>query len=256
MEEERRNNDEGQGRGDGFWGVNYDGALKTEPITATQQRVVTRTYLITAAMAVVMTLGFYMTHTFPVITNTAFEAQGSLLMMLGIAAVSFFSMVANLTEAQRIPINLLLAFFMGMSGAVHAMLYGITFGMAGTALGIASGVFLLLSFFAHTRQSRFMIYGSFMFSLSLFSLLFLFVNPFGIGFDTYLFLTLLLNSAYVIFDTQIMLRRIENGDHQASRHAMFLFMDLFRIALRIMILLRGRQEGGESSSKRKSRPSR
>lgn len=53
----------------------------------------------------------------------------------------------------------------------------------------------------------------------------------------YLLCGLLVDCLYIIYDTQIIIERAERGDKDVPTHTMMLFVDLFKLFIRILSIL-------------------
>ena len=67
---------------------------------------------------------------------------------------------------------------------------------------------------------------------------------------TYLMFGLLIGCLYIIYDTQMIVERAENGDKDEISHAMILFVDLFELFIRILQILIELQKNEDSKKKK------
>jgi Bax inhibitor 1 len=68
----------------------------------------------------------------------------------------------------------------------------------------------------------------------------------------YLLIGLFIASLYIIFDTQVIVERAENGDKDVPSHTMKLFIDLFELFMKIlMILIKLNNNKNEKENKRR-----
>jgi len=110
-----------------------------------------------------------------------------------------------------------------------------------TALLVTTLIFLCFSLSALFTQKRTYLYlggllatgTSIMFVLSL-------MNLFGrsqLLFDVNLYLGLAIVCGYILYDTQLIIERANNGDMNYVKHALLLFIDLVDLFVRILIIL-------------------
>ena len=67
----------------------------------------------------------------------------------------------------------------------------------------------------------------------------------------YLLFSLFLCCLYIIFDTQLIVEKAERGEKDVAAHAMVLFIDLFELFIRILIILLKMSEDKEERKKKK-----
>ncbi|KYQ93058.1 hypothetical protein DLAC_05669 [Tieghemostelium lacteum] len=110
-----------------------------------------------------------------------------------------------------------------------------------SAFMMTTGVFTCFSLFSLLSDKRMFIYmGGSLFSFSLFILFGSIFNIFARNEAVYNMLMagiLLMECGYLIFDTQLIVFRIEKGDYDFFKHALVLlldFVDLFRVILKIL----------------------
>lgn len=64
---------------------------------------------------------------------------------------------------------------------------------------------------------------------------------------------LLIGCLYIIYDTQMIVERAENGDKDEISHAMILFVDLFELFIRILQILIELQKNEEGKKKKEKK---
>ena len=70
---------------------------------------------------------------------------------------------------------------------------------------------------------------------------------------TYLMFGLLIGCLYIIYDTQMIVERAENGDKDEISHAMILFVDLFELFIRILQILIELQKNEDNKKKKEKK---
>ena len=69
----------------------------------------------------------------------------------------------------------------------------------------------------------------------------------------YLMFGLFLACLYIIYDTQVIIERAENGDKDVPTHTMTLFVDLFELFIRILSILIELNKDKERDDRRRRR---
>lgn len=73
-------------------------------------------------------------------------------------------------------------------------------------------------------------------------------GSFGLG---YMMCGLLMACLYIIYDTQVIIERTENGDKDVPTHTMLLFVDLFVLFIRILKILMELQKKEDNNERRR-----
>ena len=72
---------------------------------------------------------------------------------------------------------------------------------------------------------------------------------FGLG---YLMCSLFLTCLWVIFDTQVIVEQSERGHRNVAEHALTLFLDLFKLFIKILQILNELEKNKNSNNKKRN----
>ena len=146
-------------------------------------------------------------------------------------------------SAFRLPALLFFGFLEGLSiGPLINLALHIDPSIILTALTASLGIFISFSLAALYSDKRQSMYLGGILSSGLMVLFFLSIlQLFGLSsvalFNVQLYLGLVIFMGYVIYDTQIIVIRLERGEKDYMIHALNLFIDLVAIFVRILIIL-------------------
>eukprot|EP00389_Voromonas_pontica_P004239 GDKH01006313.1.p1 GENE.GDKH01006313.1~~GDKH01006313.1.p1 ORF type:complete len:256 (+),score=38.02 GDKH01006313.1:116-883(+) len=116
------------------------------------------------------------------------------------------------------------------------------------------GCFSMAAMWAEKRQFLFLggILGSVLFYMSLAGLFNMFFRS-SLLFDAQLYLGLAVFMGYIVYDTQVVLLQVEQGQRDFVKHALNLYVDLIAVFVRLVIILMKQQEKRRADKDRRRR---
>ncbi|KAJ1984634.1 Bax inhibitor 1 [Dimargaris verticillata] len=231
---------------------------KSANLTRVQQDHLVRVYTWLAATTGTAALGTMLTFMYHWTVNPTLALLGAVACMVYIGATDNGGLQATKTwtrSAALLVFGLLQGLSVGplVAYTLHFQPNTLIMTLVGTAL-----IFGCFTVSALTNRSRSWLYfggtlGSAVGVLSLLSL----VNSLFFGskslFSLELYLGLVLFSAYIVYDTQLILQRVDLGSRDAVGHALTLFVDLFAVFIRILVILLQNQERRDDRRNRRRR---
>jgi len=218
--------------------INFDALFKLSQISHSTQVHLKNVYSSLAVCMLVAAAGSYV----HVVTRLF---QGGILSLLGSLGMMFWLAMtphSSETEKKRLAILAGFAFFTGV-GLGPAMDFAIAINpsIIVTAFLGTSIIFLCftLSALYAKRRSYLFLGGTLMSGLSILFLMSVFNMFFGsvLLFKAHMYLGLLVMCGFVLFDTQLIIEKAENGDKDYIWHCVDLFLDFVTIFRKLMVIL-------------------
>jgi len=229
---------------------NFASLFSFKDISEKTQQHLQHVYGLVLVCSLVCALGMY--------TNSAIVIGGFLLTLASIAlSIFFICQVANRGNSDNMRMGCLagLAFQMGfLIGPVMHVLVAVDPKLVLQAVLYTATAFVSFSLVSLCSKRRSMLFlggviaclfqGMMMYQFFGWMLGYSFYNM------AYLLFGLLLACLYIIYDTQMIIERAENGDKDVITHAMLLFVDLFDLFVKILQILIKLKEDGERKNKK------
>ncbi|KAJ8016990.1 hypothetical protein DPEC_G00013120 [Dallia pectoralis] len=230
--------------------LNVDALLKFNQISQSTQLHLKNVYSSLAACLFVAAAGSYVHVVTRLFQGGFLSLLGSLGMMIWLSMTPHNSQ----TEKKRLAILAGFAFFTGVGlGPTMDFVIAINPSVIVTAFLGTSMVFLCftLSALFSKRRSYLFLGGTLMSGLSILFLVSVVNMFFGsvILFKAHLYLGLVIMCGFVLFDTQLIIEKAENGDKDYIWHCVQLFLDFVTIFRKLMILLAMNEKGKKKEKK-------
>merc|ERR1712188_244899 len=215
--------------------MSYKAMTNFKEISKTTKTHLTKVYTTLAMMVFISALGCY--------AHVAYGVGGPWSGLLALGFLMWLQFTDKREEQKRLCILAGFCVFEGLSigPLVNQSLYLDPSILVTAFLGATSvfACFTAASLFSKQRSLLYLggILGSVLGVMCMLSL----VNMFFIGSVTYMYMELyvglLIFSAYVAFDTQMIIARAEEGDRDYVMHAQSLFVDFVQIFVRLLVIL-------------------
>ncbi|XP_072304986.1 probable Bax inhibitor 1 isoform X2 [Eucyclogobius newberryi] len=218
--------------------INFDALLKFSQISHSTQLHLKNVYSSLAVCMFVAAAGSYVHVVTRIFQGGLLSALGSLALMLWLAMTPH----SPDTEKKRLGILAGFAFLTGLGlGPTLDFVVSVNPSIVVTAFLGTSVIFVCFTLSALYAQRRSYLFlgGALMSGLSLLcvlSLVNLFVSS-VVVFKMHMYLGLLVMCGFVLFDTQLIIEKAENGDKDYVWHCVDLFLDFITIFRKLMVIL-------------------
>ncbi|XP_077369355.1 putative Bax inhibitor 1 [Festucalex cinctus] len=218
--------------------INFDALFKFSQISHSTQAHLKNVYACLAACMFVAAAGAYTHVVLRLFQGGVLFALAALAMMVWLAMTPHNSH----TEKKRLAILAGFAFFNGVGlGPTLDFVIAVNPSIIVTAFMGTSVVFtcFTLSALYAKRRSYLFLGGTLMSGLSILFLMSLLNMFFGsvLLFKAHMYLGLLVMCGFVLFDTQLIIEKAENGDKDYVWHCVELFLDFITIFRKLMVIL-------------------
>ena len=215
--------------------TDFSDVLKFHNLSVSTKQHLSKVYVMLSALIGACALGSFL--------NVSYHYGGTGTGLLGFFCLLYvFS--TDLKSSGRLSALLLFGLLEGMTiGPLINLALEIDPSIIATALFASLGIFTCFSFAALYSDTRSALYlgGILSSGLTLLCILSLFTMLFGMRsellFNVQLYCGLFIFMGYVVYDTQMIIVRVERGEKDYYMHALNLFLDLVQIFVRIIIIL-------------------
>lgn len=215
--------------------TNFSDVFQSHGLSEPTKKHLSKVYLVLSGLVGSCALGSML--------SVAYGFGGRGTGLLGFICLIWVFM-SDMKSASRLPALILFGLLEGMSiGPIVNLALQIDPSLITTALVSTLGIFVsfsLAALYSDKRQTMYL--GgllssglSILFALSLFSLIFGIRSE--ILFNINLYAGLAIFMGYIVYDTQIIILKAEQGEKDHYLHALTLFIDLVQIFVRILIIL-------------------
>jgi len=218
--------------------INFDALFKLSQISSSTQRHLKNVYSSLAVCMFVSAAGAYVHVVTRLFQGGLLSALGSLALMMWLAMTPH----SPQTEKKRLGILAGFAFLTGLGlGPTLDFVIAVNPSLVVTSFLGTSVIFVCFTLSALYAQRRSYLFlgGTLMSGLSLLCVLSL-VNLFMgsvMVFKMHMYLGLIVMCGFVLFDTQLIIEKAENGDKDYVWHCVDLFLDFITIFRKLMVIL-------------------
>ena len=215
--------------------TDFSDVLKFHNLSVSTKQHLSKVYIMLSALVAACAVGSFL--------SVFYSLGGAGTGLLGFICLIYVA-ATDLKSSARLPVLLLFGLLEGMSiGPLVNLALTIDPSIITTALFATLGIFACFSFAALYSDTRSALYlgGILSSGLTLLCILSLFTMLFGMRsellFNVQLYCGLFIFMGYVVYDTQMIIVRVERGEKDYYMHALNLFLDLVQIFVRIIIIL-------------------